>query len=98
MAPIMLSLTALGPLVRPTQGETPPAPEPVRYVDPATVGPGFIGFVLFMFLVVAVFVLWRSMNKQLAKIDFEEPEDAPRPANAPFGPNDGPVSGEGVSP
>lgn len=65
------------------EGETPPA-EPVRYVDPATVGPGFIGFVLFMFLVVAVFLLWKSMNKQLAKIDFEEPADAPRPVNAPF--------------
>lgn len=60
-----------------------PTPEPVRYVDPQIVGPGFIGFVIFVALAVAVFFLWRSMNRQLSRIDFEDPTDT-RPVNAPF--------------
>ncbi len=66
-----------------------PSPPPVRYVDPQTVGPGLTGFVIFVFLCGAVFLLWKSMNKQLKKIDFEE--ESPRPVNAPFtstGPQD----------
>lgn len=62
----------------------PSAPaEPVRYVDPSIVGPGLIGFIIFIVLAVAVFLLWRSMNKQLKRIDFDE-DQAPRPVNAPF--------------
>lgn len=66
----------------PTADPSAPA-EPVRYVDPSVVGPGLVGFVLFIGLAFAVFLLWRSMNKQLNRIDFEE-DGAPRPVNAPF--------------
>lgn len=92
MALTALATSALLSSWIPAEEATPPA-EPVRYVDPATVGPGLIGFLLFMFLVIAVFLLWKSMNKQLAKIDFEEPDDAPRPVNAPFSAPDGNGSG-----
>lgn len=70
-----------------------PVEEPVdpnRYVDPSVVGPGFIGFVLFIGLGLATVFLWRSMNKQLRRIDIpEDPDDAAvRPVNAPFSRND----------
>ncbi len=66
-----------------------PAEQPVdpnRYVDPAVVGPGFVGFLLFLGLGLATFFLWRSMNRQLKRIDIpEDPDDAAvRPVNAPF--------------
>jgi len=57
--------------------------DPARYVDPSVVGPGLIGFVLFVGLGVATFFLWRSMNKQLKRIDFDEGPQK-RPPNAPF--------------
>ncbi len=57
--------------------------QPARYVDPSIVSPGLLGFVIFTALGVATFFLWRSMNKQLKKIDFEEPDNV-RPVNAPF--------------
>jgi hypothetical protein len=56
-----------------------PSPEPI---DPARVTPGVLGFLAIVFLAVSVFLLWRSMNKQIRKIQFEgsvpvdpEPED-----------------------
>jgi hypothetical protein len=45
-----------------------PAPEPI---DPARVTPGVLGFLAILFLAVSVFLLWRSMNKQIRKIEFE---------------------------
>lgn len=80
MAMSLMSQTLL--LIAGAPAEEPPI-DPARYVDPNSVGPGLIGFVLFVFLCVAVFLLWRSMNKQLTKIDFEEPGDT-RPVNSPF--------------
>lgn len=77
MAPLLPSMAAV-----PAADPSAPA-EPVRYVDPSIVGPGLIGFIMFVALAVAVFFLWRSMNKQLKRIDFDE-VDAPRPVNAPF--------------
>jgi hypothetical protein len=77
MSPLLSIMTAA-----PAADPSAPA-EPVRYVDPSIVGPGLIGFIMFLALAVAVFFLWRSMNKQLGRIDFDE-EQAPRPVNAPF--------------
>ncbi len=37
--------------------------------DPDKLGPGWIAFVLVLALVVATYLLWRSMNKQLRNID-----------------------------
>lgn len=49
------------------QGELP---------DPNTVGPGTLALVVFIFMLVAVVFLMRSMRKQLKRVDF--PEDGPR--------------------
>jgi hypothetical protein len=45
-----------------------PVPEPI---DPARVTPGVLGFLAILFMAVAVFFLWRSMNKQIKRIQFE---------------------------
>jgi len=56
-------------------------PSPVLWIaaDKAltedTVRPGLIGLVFFVGLFVAVFFLWRSMNKQLRKVDENFPTD-----------------------
>lgn len=34
--------------------------------------PGAVGFFLFLALGVGTFLLWRSMNKQLKRVDFDE--------------------------
>ncbi len=47
--------------------------------DPSKVKPGWIAFFIVMALVVATFLLWRSMNTQLGKIRV--------PPRASFGPN-----------
>ncbi|REF35634.1 hypothetical protein [Thermasporomyces composti] len=39
------------------------------------VGPGLLGFVVLAVLGVATVLLWRSMNKQLRKVTFEERPD-----------------------
>jgi hypothetical protein len=38
-------------------------------IDPERVTPGLLGFLSFVFLVVAAVLLYRSMNKQMKKID-----------------------------
>ena len=49
--------------------------------------PGWLGFAVFLALVVAAFFLFRSMNRQLKKVDFvEKPldgsaDDTPTPTN-----------------
>ena len=47
-----------------------------------TVRPGLLGLVFFVGLFVATYFLWRSMNKQLKRVDahFAEDEDASEPA------------------
>lgn len=44
-------------------------PDPTKWV-----GPGLLGFLTIALIGVATFFLWRSMNKQLKKVDFEEKE------------------------
>ncbi len=50
-----------------------------------TVRPGWLGFGVFIVLAIAAFLLFRSMNRQIKKIDFvEEPIDRlDRSAGAP---------------
>jgi hypothetical protein len=43
--------------------------EEVPPIDPNRVTPGLLGLLSFIFLLVAVFLLWRSMRKQMKKID-----------------------------
>jgi len=67
-------------------------------VDPARVTPGLLGFLVFVGLGVATWLLIRSMNTQLKKIDFDE--GAPgTPGNPPPPPRpDGDGSAGGATP
>ncbi|MPZ94496.1 MAG: hypothetical protein GEU96_06135 [Propionibacteriales bacterium] len=42
-------------------------------VDPDKVKPGWLGLFVVLGLAVLTVLLWRSMNHQLKKVDFEEP-------------------------
>lgn len=44
-------------------------------VDPDRVSPGLLGLVSLVFLVVAGFLLYKSLNKQIKRIDPNLPED-----------------------
>ena len=48
---------------------------PVRAVEESNVNPGLLGFVVVALLGVATWLLIRSMNRQIKKIDL--PDDAP---------------------
>jgi hypothetical protein len=59
-----LNLTAVGPTV--------------RAVEESNVNPGLLGFVVVAILGVATWLLIRSMNRQIKKIDLpDEPSDEP---------------------
>ena len=65
---------------------TPSPSAPVQQWDPLSplpgendtswVGPGLFGFLSLVFLIVAVVVIWKSLNKQLTKVTFDEGEPA----------------------
>jgi len=61
--------------------ETPlPSPLPEEPpIDPSRVTPGMLALISFVFLVVAVVLLFRSMRKQLSKVD---PNLPPGPGDA----------------
>jgi len=50
---------------------TPTSPLPGEN-DSTWLGPGLLGFLSLMFLVVAVFFIYRSLNKQLTRVTFDE--------------------------
>ena len=52
-----------------------PAAEPI---DHAKVTPGIGGFLVFVFLIIAAIFLFRSLKKQMGRVDFEE---APAPGD-----------------
>lgn len=57
------------------------AVEPVE-PDPSLVTPGALGLLITVLMVLACVLLYRSMRKQLGRIDFEETgadSDAPQP-------------------
>lgn len=56
--------------------ETPlPSPLPEEPpIDPSRVTPGLLGFISFAFLVIAVVLLYRSMRKQMAKVNPDLPD------------------------
>ncbi len=47
----------------------------VLAVDPAKVKPGWLALVIILLLGLAIYVLWRSMNRQLKKVDFDDGVD-----------------------
>jgi high-affinity Fe2+/Pb2+ permease len=51
--------------------------------DPADVKPGWLGFGVFIALLVAVVLLWLSMRRHLKKVDFEEQPDPRERSEAP---------------
>lgn len=55
-----------------------PSPAPGT-PDPDTVTAGWWGFAGLLFLSVAVFFLWKSMNNQLKKVTFDEVPVDPEP-------------------
>lgn len=63
-----------------TPGVTSPATPDPDVPDLVTTGswaPGLLSLVAFVFLAVAIWIIYRSMNRQLKKVDFPE---APGPA------------------
>jgi len=71
--PLALLLSAMPSVPGAT---TSPAPA----IDPDRVTPGVLGLLGLVFLVVAVYFLWRSMNRQLRKVDFDESGATASPA------------------
>ena len=65
---------------------------PLADVPPEKVSPGWLGLAVVVVLGVATWLLIRSMNKQLKKIDFDE-RDTEKPNGAASGPTDGGEAG-----
>lgn len=70
--------------------EESPLPSPLPEeppIDPSRVTPGLLALVSFLFLVVAIVLLYRSMRKQIGKVDPNLPDgpgDAERAADERF--------------
>jgi hypothetical protein len=70
-------MDAMSALVAALLLEESPLPSPLPEeppIDPSRVTPGLLALVSFLFLVVAVFLLYRSMRKQMSKVDPNLPE------------------------
>lgn len=52
-------------------------------IDPASVSPGLLGLAAFLFLVVAVALLYRSMRNQMKKVNPGLPSEPPREPTIP---------------
>lgn len=62
-----------------------PSPLPEQPpIDPSLVTPGLLGLAAFLFLVVAVALLYRSLRHQLKKVNPELPEEPPREPEIPI--------------
>jgi hypothetical protein len=68
------------------------AQDPVPADD--EVKPGWIALGLTVLMVVATFLLWMNMRKQLGKIDFEEEPDEPAEADRGDGGEEGNGAGD----
>lgn len=52
-------------------------------IDPALVSPGLLGLAAFLFLVIAVALLYRSMRNQMKKVNPDLPNEPPRERTIP---------------
>ena len=67
----------------------------VLAVNPEKVKPGWLALVIVLLMGLATFLLWRSMNRQLKKVHFDE---GPAPGSAPARPTKpAPDDGDGGS-
>ena len=74
-------------------GSWPAAAGPLAAVQPEDVKPGWLGLFVVLALCLVTFLLWRSMNRQLRKVDFEEqPDDGD--GSAPADHTEEPESGD----
>ena len=70
--------------------EESPLPSPLPEeppIDPSRVTPGLLALICFIFLLIAIVLLYRSMRKQIAKVNPNLPEgpgDAERAADERF--------------
>lgn len=64
----MNTLRLLAASVSPSPSPSSTAPA----IDPDRVSPGILGLLAVLFLAVAVFVIWKSLNTQLERVDFDE--------------------------
>lgn len=71
---------------------TPTSPMPGEN-DSTWLGPGFLGFLSLVFLAVAVFVIWKSLNKQLTRVSFDEDSVNDPEADDPPARDAGPAPG-----
>jgi hypothetical protein len=51
-------------------------------VDPEKVKPGWVALVIVLLMGLATFLLWRSMNRQLKKVDFDDGSQTPSEGTA----------------
>ncbi|QHY97815.1 hypothetical protein SSPS47_22150 [Streptomyces sp. S4.7] len=57
-----------------------------KELDENKVTPGVLGFIVFAVMASAVWLLMKSMNRHMGKVDFEEtPEDGTKAPAAPVG-------------
>ena len=72
MSFVSLVVLATSPSPSPSLSQsTPTSPLPGEN-DPTWLGPGLLGFLSLVFLAVGVFVIYKSMNKQLKRVTFDE--------------------------
>ncbi|MFF9685006.1 hypothetical protein [Streptomyces sp. NPDC014623] len=76
-----------------TQALTQFVPLAAEELDKNKVTPGVLGFLVFAALAVGVWLLMKSMNRHMGKVDFEE---APDPAAEPAGTDGRAGSGAGT--
>ena len=81
----MITTTAVQGLSPLTWWATIPSPLPEEPpIDPNLISPGLLGLAAFVFLIVAVFLLFRSMRKQLSKVNPDLPEAGPTEPEIPI--------------
>lgn len=72
---------------------TIPSPLPEEPpIDPNLISPGLLGLAAFLFLIIAVALLFRSMRHQLGKVNKDLPEEPPREPDIPIVDDQGPAA------
>ncbi|MEU0301857.1 hypothetical protein ABZ252_20670 [Streptomyces sp. NPDC006175] len=80
-----------------TQALTQFVPLAADELDKNKVTPGVLGFLVFAALAVGVWLLMKSMNRHMGKVDFEEaPDPAAEPAGTDGKPEAAAASGTGT--